>query len=123
MVADFMPKPIDDLLVLMAIDKGLSALGDSPKKALLFYLEKDFGLDWQEIPKNIATFEEVLKKFFGLGYNFLDSLFRQSLQEASGVNLQSYRSFADCVSCLSAKLQPRDYTSAQTCFLESSPKV
>ena len=93
-----MPKPIDDFIVIMAIDHGLSVLGDSPKKALFFYLEKEFGLALQEIPKNIAVFEETLKKFFGLGYNSLDSLFRQSLQDTSGVNLQSCGSFAECVS-------------------------
>ena len=102
MVVDFMPKPIDDLIVLKAIDEGLSALGDSPKKALLFHLEKDFGLNWQGIPQNVEAFEEALKKIFGLGYNFLDSLFCQSLQETTEVDPQSYRSFAECVSCLGA---------------------
>ena len=94
-----------DLFVLKAIDKGLSAIGNKPKETLLFSLEKDFGLDWPEIPQNITAFEEILKKFFGPGYTFLNSLFLKFLEEESGLSLQNYESFAECVNCMSEKLQ------------------
>jgi hypothetical protein len=49
------------------------------------------------VPRNIETFEEALQKLFGLGYNFLDALFRQYLHEATGEKFQNCASFAQCV--------------------------
>jgi hypothetical protein len=93
---------IDDI-VIKAIDKGLSALGESPKQAVWYCLEKDFKLDRTKVPENLKAFEETLKKFFGLGYGFLDALFRVNLQQATGENFEGYKTFADCVQALRVK--------------------
>jgi|SRR3990170_3849964 len=98
-----MPNQIDDELILGVIEKGLSALGENPKNALWFCLKKDFNLDPQNVPENIEAFEQTLQRFFGLGYNFLQTLFLKYLSEATGEDLLSSPSFAECVIRLRAK--------------------
>jgi len=98
-----MSKPVTDEIILGAIDKGLSALGDNPKQALWYCLERDFKFNRNEVPENLEAFEETLKNFFGLGYSFLDLLFRQYLQDATGEDLHSYKTFADCIRGLRKK--------------------
>jgi hypothetical protein len=93
-------KSINDELILTGIDHGLEGIGNSPKQALWYCLERDHNLSRQRIPENLEVFEKVMKNFFGLGYGFLDSLFRIYLSEATGENLKGYQSFSECVSYL-----------------------
>jgi len=96
-------KPIDNGLILSIIEKGLDSLGDNPKRAIWYCLENDYGFSRTSIPENLETFQSVLEKIFGLGYSFLDALFRKYLQEATGENLQGYESFVESVQALRFK--------------------
>ena len=87
-------------LILDVIDKGLDALGESPKDAIWVFLEKDFNLNRNELPGNVREFQEVLQKIFGMGYNFLDTLFCHYLEKATGKKFQKNQSFCECVECL-----------------------
>jgi len=103
-----MSKLITDEIILDAINKGLSALGETPQKALWYCLEKDFKFDRNKIPEDFEAFEafeKTLKGFFGLGYTFLESLFRQELQKATGEDLKDYKTFADCIQGLRKKAE------------------
>lgn len=95
-----MPCNLSDAVVCEVIDKGLSALGESPKNALWFCLEKDFDFDRQKVPENLEAFERVLQQFFGLGFSFLDALFRRYLSEYVGEDLSKYSTFAESVATL-----------------------
>ena len=64
-----------------AIDESLSSLGESPKQAILFHLENTFKIKKQEISNNIDGFDDALKKTFGLGANFLETLIINKLCE------------------------------------------
>ena len=92
-----------DQMVNDIIEKGLNSLGESPKNALWFCLEKDFGFNRQKVPETLEAFQQTLQKFFGLGYSFLDALFRNYLSEATGEDLGNYSSFADCINFLRKK--------------------
>ena len=98
-----MSQLLTDKMILDTIDKGLNLLGENPKQALWFCLEKDFKFDRNKVPENLEAFEETLKGFFGLGYTFLEALFRQQLQKATGEDLQVYKTFSDCVQGLRKK--------------------
>jgi hypothetical protein len=98
-----MPKLINDEIILQAIDQGLSALGNGPRQALWFFIETDSKISRQKVPENVEEFEQALQKVFGLGYKFLDSLFRNYLSSATGENLSEYPSFATCVKSLRSK--------------------
>jgi len=89
-------KPITDKIVLEVIDKGLNSLGNSAKQALWYYLEKDFNFNSQVLP-DIAEFEKALQNFFGIGYNFLDTLFKKYLQEVIVEDIPENQSFAQWV--------------------------
>jgi hypothetical protein len=98
-----MSKPITDNLVLEVIDRGLDTLGASGKKAVWFYLEQDPSFEREKVPENLENFEKALRSLFGLGYNFLDSIFRIDLEKTVGQNLRENGSFPECVSYLRAK--------------------
>jgi hypothetical protein len=100
-----MSEIINDEMVLDIIDKGLSALGESPKQAIWYYLEKDFKINRHQLLENLDAVERAFQMFFGLGYSFLESLFRQQLYETTGKDLQGYTSFADCVRSLRVKTE------------------
>ena len=97
---DPVPGTISEKIIREVIEKGLDSLGQSPKQAVWFCLEKDFGFDREKLPKNLKTLEESLQKVFGLGYKFLETLFMRYLQEAIGQDLHGYGSFAECMKCL-----------------------
>ena len=98
-----MQQPYSDGVLLAVIEKGLDSLGETPKQAIWFYLEQTFGFSKKNIPENIDVFQDALQKCFGLGYGFLDTLFRRYLEEVIGQNLEGYSSFAECVNVLRLK--------------------
>lgn len=98
------PQRFDDQLILEVIDKGLNSLGESPKQAVWYYLEEKFKVSRAEVPNNVTELEEALQKIFGLGYNFLETLFRQYLKEATERDFNNSQSFAECVNSLKLEL-------------------
>lgn len=96
-----LPSGCDNTLILEVIEKGLDALGTSPKQAIWIFLEKDFNVNRDELPENIKNFHEGLQKIFGLGYKFLDTLFCHYLQDATGKKFPKNLTFVECVESLS----------------------
>ena len=92
----------DNSMILQVIEKGLDALGNSPKQAIWVFLEKDFNVNKNELPGNIQAFHDGLQKIFGLGYNFLDALFCKYLEEATGKQFSKNQNFVECVESLIA---------------------
>jgi hypothetical protein len=92
-----------DELITDAIEKGLSALGDNPKQATWFCLEKEFKITKQNAHSNLPKLHEGLTRLFGLGYSFLDMLFRKYLSESTGEDLVKFSSFTECVEALRRK--------------------
>lgn len=94
-------QPLDNDIILSVIENGLDALGSSPKQAIWAFLENDYGIDKTQIPKNIKEFQDGLQKIFGLGYNFLDALFCNYLEQATGKQFPKNQNFVECVESLS----------------------
>jgi hypothetical protein len=76
-------KTFDDLL-LEAINEALSSLGETPKTAIYFHLEKTFNIKKQEIPHRIEDFTSALEEIFGLGAMHLEILFMKHLHAKIG---------------------------------------
>lgn len=112
-----MVEKISEKLIRDVIEKGLDSLGQSPKQAVWFLLEKDYGFDRENLPKNLEKFEGALQKTFGLGYNFLKSLFIHYLEEATGENLKGCASLNQCIKRLytKAKEKAKDETTEVPC--------
>ena len=83
-----MPERAFEKLLLVAIDEGLSSLGESSKQAVYYHLEKSFNIKKQEIPYKIETFAEAIEKIFGLGANFLEILIMKRLYKKAGRSLK-----------------------------------
>lgn len=83
-----MPKQSFEKLLLKAIDEGLSSLGNSPKHAVYFYIEKKFNVKKREIPCKTEEFVDALEKIFGLGAKFLEILIIRRLYEKVGQILE-----------------------------------
>jgi len=58
--------------LLEAIDEGLSLLGESPKQAVYFHLEKTFKMNRLDIPYRIEQFIDAIEKIFGSGAKILE---------------------------------------------------
>lgn len=71
-------------LVLEAVDEGLASLGDSPKQAIYFYLEKTFKIKRSEIPNRIDEFANALEQIFGHGAKLVEIQIMKLLYEKVG---------------------------------------
>jgi hypothetical protein len=80
-----MAKANFDKLLLEAIDDAMASMGESPKQAIYYHLEKVFNVKKQEIPCKIEEFILAIEKLFGMGANFLESLILKGLYEMGGV--------------------------------------
>lgn len=76
-----MSDPDFEQLLLQAIDEGLSSLGESSKQAIYYHLEKSFTIKKEEIPNKIEPFEDALKRIFGIGADFIETLIMKRLTE------------------------------------------
>jgi hypothetical protein len=76
--------PSFNRILLKAIDEALSALGESPKKAIYYHLKITYSIKKHEIPCRIEEFEEAIGKIFGLGARCLELLFMRSLYAKIG---------------------------------------
>src|ERR1700690_31377 len=89
-------------IIFNVIDHGLSAIGEKPKQALWFYLEKDLNINPKMATENLECFLQIPQKFFGSAYNYLESLFIKYLSEAVAKDFTGQTNFAECVTCLRA---------------------
>ena len=79
------PRRLDfEKLLLEAVDEGLSSLGDSPKQAVYFYLEKTFKIKKMDIPDKIDEFTNAIEKIFGHGAKHLEIQIMKRLYEKIG---------------------------------------
>ncbi len=87
-----MSKKDFDKLLFQAVDEGLSSIGESPKQAIYFHLEKAFKIKKYEVPYRIDDFADAIEKIFGLGANFLEILIMKYLYEKVGQTVQLHLS-------------------------------
>lgn len=101
-----------DALLLEAIDKALSSLGESIMQIIYFHLEKSFHVKREEIPDRLGAFTQAVENIFGVGADVLEVLIANKLYEEIGEVFdrnESIRfSFAECV------------TAAQNCFQQKN---
>jgi hypothetical protein len=74
--------------LLAAIEEGLSMLGESPKQAILFHLEKSFKIKREEISTRPTEFADALEKLFGPGSSYIEKLILKRLYEKLQVELE-----------------------------------
>lgn len=92
-------KKLTNEVIEQKIDLGLSTLGENGKHALWFYLESQ-SFNSKNAPENLEGFVQALKNFFGIGYTFLDEIFRQKLNQTMQIDINEYSSFIECINHL-----------------------
>lgn len=65
--------------LIEAIDEGLLSLGSLPREVMLRNLENYFQIKKDDIPLNLARFEDVLETIFGSGTRCLERTIAQRL--------------------------------------------
>lgn len=70
------------------MDQAFCTLGESARKAIYYHLEAKFGITKNDIPNNLETFEDGLRKIFGPGASFLEVLIMRKLHERIGKPLK-----------------------------------
>ena len=95
-----MSQKLSDELLSSIIVQGIETLGENPAKLLWAMIEQDYGFTKENMLKDLAAFLEVLQGIFGLGYLFLDSIFKSSLEQATSEKIEATGSFIECVSFL-----------------------
>jgi len=75
-------------LLLVAVDEGLSSLGESSRQAIYSYLDRNFRIKKQEIPKKIEAFAGAIENIFGQGASLLEILIMQKLHDKVGQQIQ-----------------------------------
>ena len=108
-----MTTAISDEMILGAIEKGLSKLGENPKQATWLFLEKVYKINKQDVAKNLDQFQKALQQLFGSGSKFLDDLFREHLAETTHEDLTNFTSFVKCVAELRNKQTVNEEASDQ----------
>lgn len=76
-----MSRNIFERLLLVAVDEGLSSLGESSKQAIYSHLDKQFNIKKQEIPNRIEAFTGAIESIFGPGANLLEIVIMKHLHQ------------------------------------------
>jgi hypothetical protein len=58
--------------LLEAIDESFSWLGESEKRIIYFFLEKEYNIDKRDIPSKIDDFKLAIENIFGTGAKLLE---------------------------------------------------
>lgn len=78
-------------LLLEAIDEGLSFLGESPKEAIYFHLEKTFKIKRQDIPYRIEGFTKAIERMFGTGAKIVEIRIMKCIFNRVGCTVKNYQ--------------------------------
>jgi len=74
-------------IILEAIDEGLSIMGDRSKEIVYFFVEEEYGLKKEDIPKNLQKFHEALYNIFGFGAFVIERSIMRFLEKKLDVEL------------------------------------
>jgi hypothetical protein len=68
-----------DKTLLEAVDHALLSLGESPRKAIYYHLDKSFKLHKEEIPADTSEFSQALNAIFGPGAEVIKKIILKDL--------------------------------------------
>jgi hypothetical protein len=79
--------------LLKAVDDGLLVIGESARDALLYHMERSFGIRHQEIPERLEGFHEALGDLLGAGARVVETLIAKNLYDALGLNFEGHENW------------------------------
>jgi hypothetical protein len=98
-----------DELFSQAVDEAFSALGESAKQAIYWYVATKHGLQKQELGSHVEAFADALEAFFLTGSGVIEAMILQNLETRSGVSLkkEEHDAFVDSVKVVRHKVRAR----------------
>jgi len=82
-----------DKTLLEAVDHALLALGESPRKAIYYHLDKRFKLPREDIPEDTEKFTQALSTIFGPGADVIAKLVVKNLYSKLNMNFEDKTGF------------------------------
>lgn len=79
--------------LLRAVDYGLLALGETPKKAIYYHLKRRFQLEREDIPEEPEEFARALNSIFGPGAEIVEEFIVKDLYGRLELNFEENRGF------------------------------
>lgn len=79
--------------LLRAVDCGLLALGETPKKAIYYHLKRKFQLKKEDIPEEPGEFARALNGIFGPGAEIIQEFILRELCDRLNLNFQEKKGF------------------------------
>jgi hypothetical protein len=79
--------------LLEAVDHALLSLGESPRKAIYYHLDKSFKLQREEIPADTDEFSHALNNFFGPGARVIEKTIVKNLYSKLNLDFEEKSSF------------------------------
>jgi hypothetical protein len=80
-------------VLIEAVDNGLLTLGESPRSAIYFHLERNLHLKREEIPEKVEKFLEGLENIFGPGSRVVEKVIVKDLYSRLGLEFEEKRNF------------------------------
>jgi len=79
--------------LLEAVDYGLLSLGENPRKAIYFHLQRNFQLQRESIPKETNGFSRALNNIFGPGAEIIEKFILKELYQRLELNFEEKEGF------------------------------
>lgn len=80
-------------VLIEAVDNGLLTLGESPRSAIYFHLERNWQLKKEEIPEKVEKFLEGLANIFGPGSRVVEKVIVKDLYTRLGLEFEEKMNF------------------------------
>jgi len=99
-------------VLICAVERGLSALGESVAQVILYSIEKRYSLKRQDILKKPNRFVEALQAIFGSGAETIQKLIIQSICSTTGLDSkrQGQLSLPSCIKEAQKALRAKEKT-------------
>jgi len=79
--------------LLEAVDYALLTIGETPRKAIYYHLEKGFKLQRDDIPDEADEFSQALSNIFGTGAKLIERLILKDLYSRLDLNFEEKTRF------------------------------
>ncbi len=101
--------------LLEAVDSALLSLGESPRQAVYYHLNKRFKLQREEIPEDASEFSQALNFIFGPGAEVIEKIIVRNLYSSLNLSFEEKTCFqyAESVS-LARQLAKRERQRVKT---------
>ena len=111
-----------ETILLEAIDEGLRVLGEGGKHMVFFYLERNYSIRKQDIPRNLEAFAFGLEKIFGAGAPVLEKMILKCIYSKLGLKYKEKegQQFIDCIKKATQTVQTAQTPRASQAMTHSS---